>query len=200
MARRHFCQNCGKQITASTNHFVPAEIRNAAFELYCAACKDLVNTPLSRRHVCPECGNGYVSRKNEQPDPLCPACMELSFSRPYWRDEFTETDLKEIESILTVRNLRGADIRRALIESHGARCWICGTIDPPFHVDHDHNSGLVRGLLCAGCNYGLGWFRDDPIRMQQAIKYLANNYSNTVHVEYMDVRVKQSGKLSKRGI
>ena len=40
------------------------------------------------------------------------------------------------------------------------------------HVDHDHKSGEVRGLLCNFCNKALGYFRDNPLLLKSAIEYL----------------------------
>ena len=53
-------------------------------------------------------------------------------------------------------------------------CKICGK-DLTFHeahVDHDHTTSRVRGLLCRHCNMGLGLFHDDPIFLRQAAKYI----------------------------
>jgi hypothetical protein len=41
-------------------------------------------------------------------------------------------------------------------------------------VDHDHASGLPRGLLCQQCNIGLGALRDDPVLLRKAVTYLTD--------------------------
>lgn len=56
-------------------------------------------------------------------------------------------------------------------------CAVCATpIDftngQQTHIDHDHRTGLTRGIVCQGCNVGLGGFRDDPQRLEAAIRYL----------------------------
>jgi hypothetical protein len=45
----------------------------------------------------------------------------------------------------------------SLLDIHDGKCAICGREDD-LHVDHDHITGNVRGLLCRHCNTSLGWY------------------------------------------
>ena len=68
----------------------------------------------------------------------------------------------------------------AMLEEQGGGCAICGTTEPrgqfnQFHVDHCHDGGHVRGLLCDGCNRGLGYFKDNSERLIAAAAYVAKH-------------------------
>lgn len=61
------------------------------------------------------------------------------------------------------------------------RCAICLTDEKPgrgyWHIDHDHETGKVRGLLCNSCNRGMGLLGDDPLNLASATKYLENTHA-----------------------
>lgn len=64
---------------------------------------------------------------------------------------------------------------RELLALQDDLCAICRTApERPdlWHVDHDHTTGHIRGILCGSCNRGLGYFRDDITRLNQATEYL----------------------------
>lgn len=58
-----------------------------------------------------------------------------------------------------------------MVETHQGRCSIC-SMEANLHIDHDHYTKKVRGLLCLQCNTGLGNFRDDVELLRKAIEYL----------------------------
>lgn len=63
-----------------------------------------------------------------------------------------------------------------MFESQDGVCAICGGVEDggrPLHVDHDHATGAIRGLLCRQCNHGLGNFQDQITLLENAKTYLA---------------------------
>jgi len=63
----------------------------------------------------------------------------------------------------------------AMVVAQGGRCAICER-EPSgprgLHIDHDHGTGAIRGLLCNNCNNGLGRFQDNPETLMAAAEYL----------------------------
>jgi hypothetical protein len=59
----------------------------------------------------------------------------------------------------------------AKLEAVGA-CPICERRGVPMEVDHHHETGAVRAILCSRCNSALGMFCEDPALMRRAIAYL----------------------------
>lgn len=63
----------------------------------------------------------------------------------------------------------------ALAKSQGNACAVCREPCPTgrrLAVDHCHTTNRIRGLLCQGCNTGIGKFRDSPERLIAAARYL----------------------------
>lgn len=95
------------------------------------------------------------------------ACRQCSIDRE-------GEDFGRNRAIKTKYRLSREDYEVLLVQQGGA-CAICQS--PPvrghLHVDHDHGTSRVRGLLCKTCNLLLGLARDDPTLLESAQKYLA---------------------------
>lgn len=90
-------------------------------------------------------------------------CKDLAYSNNYYKRYNTE--------VLTVLET---------LEKQEKKCAICGGEGFKMHegikenlvVDHCHDSGMFRGLLCNNCNRGLGLFKDSIENLRNAIDYL----------------------------
>lgn len=77
-----------------------------------------------------------------------------------------------------LRNMYGLDVATydAMLVAQGGRCAICRREAPGgrgnWHVDHCHDTGKVRGLLCAYCNPGIGYLGHDPACLRAAATYI----------------------------
>lgn len=85
-----------------------------------------------------------------------------------------------------------------ILENQGGVCAICGKEETsfgrvtkrrqPLSVDHDHNTGRIRGLLCKNCNHGLGSFFDDESLLIEAANYLKYNHTYITRDISVDVK------------
>jgi len=94
------------------------------------------------------------------PRPFCKECKSLgNFEWDLWKNY----------------KIRLLEYKR-LYDAQKGKCACCGIHEEGFerklHVDHDHKTGKIRGLLCTQCNPGLGYFQDSIERLEKAITYL----------------------------
>ena len=71
----------------------------------------------------------------------------------------------------------------SFFEAQGGLCAICES--PPPHqqrlcIDHNHDTGVICGLLCHSCNRAIGLFGDNPERLRAAIAYLASRLDDNM--------------------
>jgi hypothetical protein len=68
------------------------------------------------------------------------------------------------------------DEYNSLFLNQNGRCKICGIhqseLTIPLCIDHNHNTGKIRGLLCRKCNTGIGLLGDNKDRLFRAFSYL----------------------------
>ena len=65
---------------------------------------------------------------------------------------------------------------RELMEFQGCACAICKEYSYNLVVDHDHETGVVRGLLCSSCNKLLGFAKDNVDILHQASQYILRSH------------------------
>lgn len=74
----------------------------------------------------------------------------------------------------------------AMMTSQGGMCAICGhvAVGKNLHVDHCHDTGNVRGLLCHCCNVGLGSFRHSGQLLAKAREYLDGESVRSINISH----------------
>jgi len=65
-----------------------------------------------------------------------------------------------------------------MAEAQGQRCAICTKFPERLVVDHCHQTGIVRGLLCGNCNLALGKFGDTTQGLMRAVEYLEGRHTD----------------------
>lgn len=61
---------------------------------------------------------------------------------------------------------------KAMYAAQEGRCALCEVQLPTLHIDHDHQTGRIRGLLCSPCNRALGKLGDTADGLRRALAYI----------------------------
>ena len=138
----------------------------------CAECG--VSKPIDEYYQTRERVDGTRGRRNK-----CKQCVVKKTNDYYFKKREYYTERGYWNRIRREHGITKEDYE-ALLEAQGYQCPICGTNDPKgrkgslvrWHVDHCHNTGKGRGLLCMPCNVGMGSFKDDPDVMRKAAAYV----------------------------
>ena len=120
------------------------------------------------------------SRSGSKATTYCKGCWG-KFNRKYYK---TEQGQRGWRSVI-YRNKYGITVEDydRMLASQDGHCALCPTVTgmgqkTRLHVDHCHNTGKIRGLLCFDCNTGLGKFKDKIDLIEKAFCYLKVNNEN----------------------
>jgi hypothetical protein len=167
--------------------------------LYCKACFKVRNAASADRRAARD---GRTRRPRPVPPTdvpdghrFCPSCLSVLPQDDFVRNRSTTSgygtycrpcqNAKSGESLARrhgsgrhdhLKHRYGIGAAEVEQQLHGQdwRCLVCtnALTLATAHVDHDHATGAVRGLLCFNCNGGLGQFHDDADRLRRAAEYV----------------------------
>ena len=131
--------------------------------------------PSGYTNDCKKCHNAYLKKRRE--DPVVAEKTRQSGAR--WRAANPEADKRKY--LLRKFNMTLEEYK-ALLNKQGGVCAICGEKEQVLRraksgqemlaVDHCHETGKIRGLLCFKCNTGIGALGDSVEGLERALDYL----------------------------
>lgn len=152
------CSKCGKELPSTTEFFCKHKSGKDGLAARCKECSNIYHREYNARHR---------EHKNKLTNN--------------WRkanpDRVRNIYLKHTYGITS-------EEYEKLLEEQKGVCLICGRPEKvsdgkggikKLHIDHNHTTGKVRGLLCNDCNVGLARFNEDVCILQKAILYLEEN-------------------------
>lgn len=92
-----------------------------------------------------------------------------------WREAQSAEQRKKRERTYSLKTRYGITLNdfEALLAAQGGGCAICSIkFDDNANVDHCHETGRVRGLLCSACNTAIGRLGDNLDGVMRAVRYL----------------------------
>lgn len=146
---------------------------------------------------CPRCGKllenseFYVQKSGRHKGKLtswCKKCCSKQSAERYknniekCREEHRNWANKNKDKVAFTKAKNAYGITKEEYDSLIRKCQICGS-EKNLVIDHSHQSGRIRGMLCNSCNKGLGFFRDNPALLERASDYVLGEYEPIRRVE-----------------
>jgi hypothetical protein len=130
---------------------------------------------------CSDCGEIHLRDSRQLQRSM--KSQDCKFFKPYnWSGFEREDAIMRRQYGISMEEFDG------LLAFQGGGCAICSKpieeIRRRMNIDHDHKNGKVRGILCSGCNTGLGHLGDNIEGLKKALYYLENTPFN----EYANAR------------
>jgi len=181
------CVKCDELFPATSGYF---QVHNRAKDGLLAQCRNCKNAKVlicgvcgsqksrrtvsgKSRSICKECERRHAHETIERKG-YPPITDAIRATKTRYRNKVRTSGLTN-QRVYRLKARLGIDEQsyiRMLDAQHGC-CAICKIqLTKRIHVDHDHETENVRGLLCERCNIGLGYFSDDPERLRDAALYI----------------------------
>lgn len=136
--------------------------------------------PVRHSLTCQKCGDPFESARLEA--QYCPPCRQevASQQRREWLDRDGNRERRNQNS-KDNRYSRAHSLKQygltldewdRMVEAVDGKCEICGHADEALCVDHDHETGRIRGVLCRSCNRAIGQLGDSAEHLRRALEYL----------------------------
>ena len=178
-----FCPLCEKE--KPTKLFRKTVRRPDGLYPCCRPCERKNRSSSNPKKWCPLCElwkeKQFFNKSKSRSDGLCAFCVECG--RAKQRDiHKKDPDLMRSRHFARTYGI-SIEEYNALFQSQKGLCLICERPESGYFrgepkrlaIDHCHETGKVRGLLCSNCNRGIGFFQEDKKRMLSAIQYLEKN-------------------------
>jgi hypothetical protein len=182
------CPTCGER-------YQPYRTAQRACSRKCTAALGPIpehERPYTLDYTCQICAGQFTARTTVKGGRryFCDGCAESAARARADRKNANRSVARGSDPDARRRKNRESNLRKnygltidqydEMLERQNGVCLLCA--DSPkgeghgassrLHVDHDHETGRVRALLCNNCNRAIGHFRDDPDLMQRASLYV----------------------------
>lgn len=112
-----------------------------------------------------------LKRDHLQLFPYCKLCCSRLNKEKRKRNKHINTLRDKVYRLRNQYRMTFSEFEEMRIKQK-SRCLICQGILFRPHIDHNHSTGKIRGLLCGQCNVGIGFFKEDAAILRRAIKYI----------------------------